>query len=154
MDHCREASDWILSNDEHGLERSRAGSLQHLDKGRSFVSWKFAFPLFRDPFALCAVGDGLCSRKKLGDGSHFDRALVIIFFGERGKATARRIQLPYQKKEIEEGQTPTVALLASQQELPGHDHDPACSCRRFGCPHKRIRLDPGRCLELLPRDLL
>ena len=99
----REASDWILSDDEHGLEGSCVGSLQHLDEGRPFVSWKFAFPLFRDLLALCAAGDGLCSGKKFGDGSHFDRALVVIFFGERGKATARLIQLPCQKKEIEEG---------------------------------------------------
>src|SRR6185437_2523380 len=144
----------ILSDDEHGLEGSRVGSIQHLDEGSSSVGRKFAFPLLRDPLTIRVAGDGAGSGKKFGDGSHFDRALVIVFLGERRKTTARTIQLSYQKKQIEESHTSAVTMFTPQQELSGQDNDPTRSRRDLGRPDKRIRLDSGCRLEVLTRSLL
>ena len=134
----------------HGFQFSGPCLVDHFFQGGPGGGRKLRSPGTCDCCAFAGIGDVPGAGKPFGNGAHFYGALIIVFFGERGKATARFGELSCQQKCIEQVYTGAIAACTSQEILPDQYDDPAPLGDRRSNLKEVVAAAPSRCFDVGP----
>ncbi len=109
----RQAPDRVFANHDHALQEAGSGPVNHLDERRAGRERQLGLP------STAHLGTGLRTRhvqparEEFGHSSHFDRALIVVFFRQGSEAAARFLQFAREQKQVEELEAAAVAAGAS-----------------------------------------
>ena len=139
-----QAPHWIFADDDHGLQLSRAGRVEHLHQAHPFRSRWLVLPRIRHPAPRRGIGELGRAGEVFRRGAHLDGALLVVLFGERSETPAGLRELADQQQEVQKVHCGVVAAGRLQQVLSDQEHPAPRTSKRPCDGAKRGLVQPFR----------
>ena len=112
------------------------GSGEHVGQRSAGAARQFFSPHCRNAFADGLVIERGRAWEKFGHGAHFNRALIVVLFGERPEPATGLVEFAEQYQQVQEIRDGVLPARLTQYAVSNQDDQPFCrgQCLRGLCP--------------------